>query len=152
MEQGVKRMAEGGRDNPAWVNVILDWRWTWPIARTAMVTFFLVSALLKISDFPGAIAEQESHGLTPGAFWAALTIAVQLIGALLVISGRYVWLGAGALGVFTAMAALMAHHFWTMQGDERFAAMNVFLEHIGLIGGLILTAMVARHMDSGKYR
>lgn len=144
-------MAVGGRDNPAWVNAILDWRWTWIIARTAMVLFFLISAILKMMDFPGAVAEQEAHGLTPGALWAGLTIGVQLIGALLVISGRYVWLGAGALGVFTAMAALLAHAFWTMSGDARFAAMNVFLEHIGLIGGLILTAMVARHMDSHQH-
>ena len=139
-------MSINGRDNPGWVDRILDWRWTWPIARTLLVGMFLVSAVLKTLDFPSAIAEQEAHGLTPGAFWAALTIAVQFIGAILVISGRYVWLGAGMLGVFTGMAALTAHAFWTMPpGAGRFASMNVFLEHFGLIGGLIMVALVAEH-------
>ena len=138
-------MDDLGRTDPRWVDRILDWKWTWLIARTMVVGIFLVSGVLKLLDFPAAIAEQEAHGLHPAAFWAGLTIAVQLVGALLVISRRFVWLGAGALGVFTASAALLAHAFWTMTGAERFASMNVFLEHIGLIGGLIMTALIAEH-------
>ena len=41
---------------------------------------------------------------------------------ILILSGRLVWLGAGMLGVFTALAAFTANAFWTMQGQERFAA------------------------------
>lgn len=111
-----------------------------------MVGIFLVSAILKSADFPSAVLEQEELGLRPGEIWAILTIAVQLAGSLLVISGRFVWLGAGALGVFTALAAILGHGFWTLDGQERFVAMNVFLEHIGLIGGLIMTALVAEHV------
>lgn len=138
-------MKDYGTQDPAWVDAVLDWSWTWLIARTAVVGIFFVSGLIKLFDFPSAVAEQESHGLHPGALWAALTIGVQIVGSLLIISGRLVWLGAGALGVFTAIAAVLAHGFWGMQGEERFIAMNVFLEHIGLIGGLILTALVAEH-------
>lgn len=138
-------MNEYGREDPAWVDTILDWRWTWLIARIAVVGIFVVSGIIKLFNFPLAIAEQEAHGLHPGALWAALTIAVQIVAPLLVISGRFVWLGAGALGVFTALTAILAHGFWAMEGEARFAAMNVFLEHIGLIGGLIMTALVAEH-------
>lgn len=138
-------MNEFGTRDPAWVDRILDWRWTWLIARTAIVGIFLVSGIIKLFNFPAAVAEQEGFGLHPGAFWAALTIAVQLVGPLLIISGRFVWLGAGALGVFTAIAAILAHGFWTMQGEARFVAMNTFLEHIGLIAGLVMTALVAEH-------
>lgn len=138
-------MQNPGREDPAWVDSILDWRWTWLLARTAMVAIFLVSAILKSLDFQAAMLEQEQMGLHPGAFWAGLTIAVQAIGSLLVIFGRFAWLGAGILGVFTALAAVMAHGFWAMEGQERFIAMNVFLEHMGLIGGLVMTALVAEH-------
>ncbi len=145
-------MSDFGRRDPQWVDRILDWRGTWLVARIAVVGIFLVSGILKLLDFPAAIAEQEAHGLHPGALFAALTIGVQLVGATLVIARRWVWLGAGALGVFTASAAFVGHAFWTMQGDARFAAMNVFLEHIGLIGGLILTALVAEHAKrSGQW-
>lgn len=145
-------MSDLGRSDPRWVDRILDWPATWLVARTAIVGIFLVSGVLKLMDFPAAIAEQEAHGLHPGALFAALTIGVQLVGSILVITRRWVWLGAGALGVFTAGAALIGHPFWTMQGDARFVAMNVFLEHIGLIGGLVLTALVAEHAKrSGQW-
>jgi uncharacterized membrane protein YphA (DoxX/SURF4 family) len=104
---------------------------------------FLVSAILKLSNLPAAMAEQEAYGLHPSAFWAGLTIAVEFIGSLLVIYGRFVWLAAGALGVFTALTVLIAHPFWTMQGEARLEAMTSVLEHVGLIGGLVLTVLVA---------
>jgi len=138
-------MADYRTEDPRWVDQILDWKWTWLLARTAIVGIFLVSGILKLADFPAAIAEQERLGLYPGALWAGLTVFVQIGGSLLVIARRYVWLGAGALGVFTALAAILAHGFWTMHGAARFEAMNVFLEHLGLIGGLVTTALVAEH-------
>lgn len=136
--------------DPAWVDRILDWRYTWPIARSAVVIIFLVSGILKALDFDAAVVEQSQAGLKPAALFAALTIIVQIVGSLLVISGRFVWLGAGALGVFTALAATLTHGFWQMHGQERFVAMNVFLEHIGLIGGLIMTALLAEHGRRAK--
>ena len=145
-------MNDLGRDDPRWVDAILDSRWTWLIARTAMVGMFVVSGVMKLLDFGQATAEQEAVGLHPGAFWAALTIFVQLTAPALVISGRLVWLGAGALAVFTALTAFLAHAFWTMQGEARFMAMNIFLEHFGLIGGFIMTALVAEHAKrEGRY-
>jgi hypothetical protein len=39
----------------------------------------------------------------------------------------------------------LAHAFLTMEGEARFMAMNVFLEHLGLIGGFVMTALVAEH-------
>ena len=80
----------------------------------------------------------------PPALWAALTIAVELVGSLIVLSGRLVWLGAGMLGVFTVVAAFTANAFWTMQGHERFMATNAFFEHLGLVGGLVLAAILTR--------
>ena len=134
-----------GRNDPILIDRILDWRWTWLLARSAVVLIFLISAIYKTLNFSAAIAEQEGFGLRPGALWAIVTIAIQFASSLLIISGRFVWLGAGALGVFTGSAAILAHGFWTMHGQERFENMNAFLEHIGLIGGLVMTALVAEH-------
>ncbi|MBH2000538.1 MAG: DoxX family protein, partial [Sphingomonadaceae bacterium] len=83
-------------------------------------------------------------GLHPAALFAALTIAVELVGPALILLDRFTWLGAGMLGIFTLLAACVANNFWTMQGAERFMATNAFFEHIGLIGGFVLVAMVSR--------
>jgi uncharacterized membrane protein YphA (DoxX/SURF4 family) len=128
---------------PPWVGAILGWRTTWFLARLALSSAYLIGGLNKAIDFPGAVAEQAHFGLQPAWAWAIVTIIVELGGSLLLIWGRLVWLAAGALGVLTAMAMLVANNFWVMEGQARFMAMNTFFEHLGLIGGFALTAVVA---------
>jgi uncharacterized membrane protein YphA (DoxX/SURF4 family) len=128
---------------PRFVTAILDWAPTWFVARLVLVGAYLVGGIVKLSDWQGAVAEQAHFGMAPAALWAAVTIAVELVGPLLILSGRLIWLGAGMLGIFTLFAALTANAFWAMPpGIDRFMATNAFFEHLGLIGGFILIAMI----------
>lgn len=131
--------------DPLFVDAILDWPPTWFVARLLLVGAYLVGALAKLGDWPGAVAEQAHFGMAPPALWAGVTIAVELIGPALILVGRLVWLGAGMLGVFTVLAASLANPFWALQGAARFAATNAFFEHLGLAGGFVLAALVAEH-------
>ena len=129
---------------PRFVGAILDWRWTGFLARLALVGAYLLGGIVKASNWTAAVAEQTHFGMSPPALWAALTVAIEIVGPLLILSGRLVWLGAGMLGVFTLFAAITANAFWAMPaGQERFMAANAFFEHLGLIGGFVLAAMVA---------
>lgn len=133
-----------GERDPRFVDAILDWRPTWFLARLLLVGAYLLGGLVKLTDWPGAVAEQAHFGMQPPALWAALTIAIELVGPILILTGRRVWLGAGMLGVFTLLAAFTANAFWTMPpGPARFGATNAFFEHLGLIGGFVLAALVA---------
>lgn len=133
------------RENPRFVDAVLDWPLTAPIARLALVSAYLLGAVVKAADFPGAVAEQAHFGMNPPAAWALLTIAVEIVGPLLVLTRRWLWLGAGMLGLFTLLAALKANAFWTMSaGHDRSMATNAFVEHIGLIGGFVLVALLDR--------
>ena len=136
-----------GRRDPRWVDAVLDWRWTWRLARVALTSAYILGGVTKLLDFPAAVAEQEHFGLHPGWLWAAVTIAVELIAPALVIVGRWVWVGAGALGVLTAVATVVANDFWNQQGQARFAATNSFFEHIGLIAGFVLAALLSEHVQ-----
>jgi uncharacterized membrane protein YphA (DoxX/SURF4 family) len=130
--------------DPRFVDALLDWRWTGFLARLALVGAYLLGGIFKASDWHAAIAEQAHFGMHPPALWAALTIAVEIVGPLLILSRRFVWLGAGILGMFTLLAAVTANAFWAMPaGQERFMAMNAFFEHVGLVGGFALAALVA---------
>lgn len=111
----------------------------------ALTSPYIIGSIMKLSDLSGAALEQEHVGLHPGLPWALLTIIVEILGPLMVISGRYVWLGAGMLGVFTGLANLLVNRFWEMTGTARFAATNSFFEHIGLIAGFALAALAAEH-------
>jgi uncharacterized membrane protein YphA (DoxX/SURF4 family) len=133
-----------GRMTPRWIEAILRWPVTAFVARAALTSAYLIGGLAKLSDFPAAVAEQAHFGLQPAPLWAVLTIVVEIGGALLLIAGRFLWLAAGALSVLTAIAMLVANDFWAQQGHDRFMALNAFFEHLGLIGGFALAAILAQ--------
>ena len=132
-----------GQTTPQVVQAILEWQWTWPVARFALVVFYLGSGLSKIADFSGAVAEMVDARLPAPAAMALLSIFIELTGSVLVLIDRWVWLGAGMLGVFTAVGAVTAHAFWTMSVRPRVEAITVFLMHLGLIAAFVLCALVA---------
>ena len=50
-------------------------------------------------------------------FQAVAVAAVQIVGSALIIWGRAAWLGAGMLGIFTALTIPIAHA-WTAIDDD----------------------------------
>lgn len=129
---------------PDWVRSVFAWPGVWLLIRLALVSAYLVGGLIKVSDFPAAVAEQAHFGLTPPQLWAVLAIIVELGGSVLILLQRLVWLAAGALAVLTIIASLVAEPFWTMQGHDRTVAMNGMLEHLGLVAAFaMLTWIVA---------
>ena len=136
-----------GRATPYWIVAILSWPPTWFVARLALASAYLLGGVVKLADFPAAVAEQAHFGLQPAALWAVVVIVVEIVGALLLILERFVWLAAGMLGALTAVATLVANNFWALQGHERFMATNSFFEHLGLIAGLAMAAMIAARCE-----
>ena len=128
---------------PEFVRAILEWPWAWPVARCALVVIFLASGLSKVANFSDGVAEMAQAGMPAPAVMALLSIFVELTGSVLVLTNRWVWLGAGMLGVFTAAGAVTAHAFWKVSGAARKDAIAVFLMHFGLIAALVLDALLA---------
>ncbi len=114
------------------------------LARAGLCLAYAYSGVAKLFDFHGAMAEQAHFGLSPPALFAALTIAVQLGGSALIlfVRGRFAALGAVALAGFTLAATFVGHPFWGETSMARFADLNAFLEHFGLIGGFLLVALI----------
>jgi uncharacterized membrane protein YphA (DoxX/SURF4 family) len=139
-------------DNPRWVRAILSWPWLLPISRIALVSSFLIGGMQKLIDFPAAVAEQAHFGLQPAWLWATAAIMVELGGSALVIVGGWVWLGAGGLGVLTAVAMLTANDFWAKTDHDRFMAVNAFFEHLGLIAGLVLISLLSLREQSAFWK
>ncbi|MDN7942724.1 DoxX family protein [Burkholderia multivorans] len=131
-----------GRYSPAWIRVLLAQPWVGPLVRLALVSAFLIGGVNKALHFDDAIAEQAHFGLHPPALWAALAIVVEIGGSLCVVFRRFVWIGAGALGVLTFVAMLVANDFWNQTGIARFMALNSFFEHLGLIAALVLVTVL----------
>ena len=131
-------------NTPAWVAAILGAPATWWIARIALTLPYWWSGIDKALHPQAALAEIAALGMPMPMLAYAATLIVQFGGSLAIIGNRYVWLGAGALAVFTLVVTVLAHAFWNLQGAARFAEMNTFLEHIALIAGFVFAAMYAR--------
>lgn len=122
------------------IETLLRTRWFALAARIILTFVFWSAGLAGILDFPMKVAEMRSVGLPmPELFAMAVTI-VQLGGSILIIANRYAWLGAGALGVFLALTIPIAHPFWSMPEPQRTFEFYVVLEHISIIGGLMVAA------------
>jgi uncharacterized membrane protein YphA (DoxX/SURF4 family) len=112
-------------------------RW---IALLGLCAAYLQGAFDKVVDFPGAVAEMQHFGLVPAAPLAVATIATELVGPGLILTGVYRWLGALWLAGFTLIATFVANRFWELPLPDRLMVENAFFEHLGLVGGFILIA------------
>lgn len=113
------------------------------LARVVLYFPFWGSGLSKLLDFQGGVAEMAHFGLNPPVLFNILVVITQLGGSALVILNRWTWLGAGALGVFTALTIPLVHHFWLLEGERAIIAFHTAGEHVGMIGALVVVSILA---------
>lgn len=118
-------------------------------ARVLLTFMYWGSGLSKLIDFQGGVGEMAHFGLEPAWLFNVLTLVVQLVGSLMIIFNRYAWLGAGALAVFTIATIPVAHAFWTMPQPAATLEMYVVIEHITVLGGLLMAAILAQRSTRG---
>lgn len=131
-----------GKPNP--IGALTGATWFGYLARTVLTFMFWASGLAKLIDFNAGVAEMAHFGLEPAVAFNIATIITQLGGSILIILNRWTWLGAGALAVFTALTIPLVHHFWTMEEPFKTIEFHVVMEHITVIGALMVVAWKAR--------
>lgn len=123
---------------------LLQQRWFLVLARVLLTFPFWASGLAKLIDFSGGVAEMRELGFNPPELYNIATFTTQLIGSALIILNRWTWLAAGALGIFTFLTIPLVHNFWAKEGPAAITALHTAGEHIGMIGGLMLVAILSR--------
>ena len=126
---------------------LLDWPGFAVIARSVLTFPFWASGLSKLINFSDGVAEMRLYGLEPAVLFNVVTIATMLIGSTLVIADRRLWIGAGALAVFTALTIPIAHPFWQFEGEKAQTDLFFVTEHIAMIGGLMIAAILSRRQS-----
>ncbi|MEP9353678.1 DoxX family protein [Xanthobacter sp. KR7-65] len=117
------------------------------VARAILTFIFWGAGLDKLFNFGSALELFSFFGVEPAGFFVPLAIVVLLGGSALVIANRMAWLGFGMLAVFTALTIPIAHPFWTMEGQQRLFEFHVVVEHISLIGGLMVGAILCWRLE-----
>jgi transmembrane protein len=128
---------------PVWTAAILRSRAFQILARIVLTTPFWAAGIQHAAQWNSSLGEMTHFGLNPPALYLVLTILTCLVGSGLVIAGgAWTWLGAGALGVFTALTIPIAHAFWSMTGDAAMGEFRTTIEHVSIIGGLMVVAVL----------
>ncbi|WP_394061166.1 DoxX family protein [Alcaligenes sp. WGS1538] len=130
---------------PRFIQTLLASAALWLLARVLIVIVFTSSGLAKLLDFQQGVQEMTQAGLEPAVFFNVLTAVTLLLGSVLVLADRALWLGAGMLAVFLAATILVVHTFWNMEQPQAMLSMYFALEHLSLIGGLMGLA-IASHL------
>jgi uncharacterized membrane protein YphA (DoxX/SURF4 family) len=112
------------------------------IARLCLAAVFLYSGVDKLWHWRSSIEEVKSNGLPWPATFAGATVFTQLVGGCLVATGFLAWLGALLLAGFTIAATLLGHRFWLRRGTEFRHELTTSLEHVAIVGGLVLLCLV----------
>jgi uncharacterized membrane protein YphA (DoxX/SURF4 family) len=112
------------------------------VARLCLAIVFLYSGVEKLWYYESSLKEVRGYGLPFPHLGVALTVAAQLLGGVLVVSGYLVWFGALILAGFTILATLIGHRFWRLQGEPFRHELTTTLEHLAIVGGLLLIGLL----------
>lgn len=115
------------------------------LARAFLAAVFLYSGQDKLRHWEAGIKEVADLGLPWPRFFAAATVATQLLGGLAVLSGIGVVWGAAILALFTLAATALGHPFWRLHGQRATQEFMTSMEHLAIVGGLLLLIIVSLH-------
>jgi putative oxidoreductase len=125
------------------------------IGRLTIALLYLPSGFGKLIGFSAFAGVLAGKGLPVPEAWAAVAVACEFGGALLVLIGFQVRWAALAMVAFTIMAAILSHRYWTMP-DAAVAAANRlhFYKDLALAGGLLFlhVAGAGRFSLDGSWR
>jgi transmembrane protein len=129
---------------PAFIHALLAHSATRVFGRVLLTYMFWSGSLAMLYDFKGFSDAMAAIGMASPQLIAVAVIATNMIGSALLITNfrNLGWLGAGALAVFTLATIPVAHAFWTMSGPKQIEEIRIVSEHLSIVGGLLLGAIL----------
>ena len=108
------------------------------VARILLAVMFIISGFGKVTGFDGTVGYIASKGLPMPQVVAALTIALELGGGILLAAGFKARWVALALGLFTLVAAMIFHNFWAAEAAQKSMQQIQFLKNVTIAGGMLM--------------
>jgi len=107
------------------------------VGRILIALIFVVSGFGKITGFEGTVGYIASKGLPLPEFAAMAAVIIELGGGLMVVFGWKARWAAADMFVFTAVAALIFHNFWSVLAAQSQNQMIHFMKNVSMLGGLL---------------
>ncbi|HMM52076.1 MAG TPA: DoxX family protein [Burkholderiaceae bacterium] len=107
------------------------------VGRIAMAWLFVPAGWGKIMSLSGTAGYIASKGLPMPMVLAAIAMVIELVCGLAVLVGYRTRIAAAALAVFTLVAAIFFHNYWTLPADQQMLQKIMFDKNIAIVGGLL---------------
>jgi len=113
------------------------------VGRIAMFVLFIPSGMRKLLEFNAFLASLAARTLPFGMHfpfpeaWAALAVAAEVGGTILLLLGCKARWTAIVMAVFVVIATLTSHRYWELEGAIRQAQSSSFYKNIAIFGGLL---------------
>ncbi len=108
------------------------------VARILMASIFISAGFFKALGFDGVTAYIASKGLPIPMIIAGLTVALEILGGLVIIIGYKARIAGLLLGLFSILAAFIFHNFWAFPPEQVYLQNIMFMKNLSMAGGLFL--------------
>jgi len=109
------------------------------IGRFLLGLYFLVPGIAKIAAPETQLKLMEAQEISfaqPLLLFAGVS---SILGAVALMSGRYIKLAAYGFVIYTLLVNIMIHPFWVIEGE-----MQNFIKNLGIMSGLLVLAGYAK--------
>jgi len=106
--------------------------------RILLALMFIPAGFGKLTNIGGTAGYIASGGLPFPSLLAVLAGALELFGGLaLVIGFKVRWVGL-AMALFTLVASMVFHPFWSVPEAQQMVTKLLFMKNISVVGGMLL--------------
>src|SRR5947207_14589222 len=110
------------------------------VGRALLAVLFIVSGWGKPNGFAGAVGLIASKSLPMPQVLAALAVAVELGGGILLLVGlKARWVALVLVGFMIVITPIF-HTFWSVPADQAQMQQIHFLKNVAITGGLLMVA------------
>lgn len=110
------------------------------IGRLLLVALFLPAGISKLTGFAGTVGYISSVGLPLPALGATLALVVEIAGSVALLLGYQTRIAALVLAVFTLVASVFFHAYWSAPEAQAFVTQLLFFKNVAVTGGLLILA------------
>lgn len=120
----------------------------YPVGRAFLGALFFIAGINKILGFSYVAGWMASSGLPAANLLLAITIAIEVLGGLMLITGYKARLAAIVIALFLVPVTIVFHAFWSADAASYQNQLNQFLKNLAILGGMLL--VIEREQFAGQ--
>ncbi len=107
------------------------------VARILLALMFVLAGIGKLTGLEGTAGYIASKGLPMPMVLAAATGVLELVAGIMLIVGWQARWAALALALFTLVASVLFHNYWSMPAEQQMMQKLMFMKNLAVSGGLL---------------